>query len=509
MPLPQLAKNILVSLASQGVLLILGLFSTHAIFAYLGGDALGIVNFSLLISSILVSFFDAGINIVAVREIAANRTSDPPYATSVVQVLAGTTLLTLALSLFIVGIFSSLFLSIWTRTSLGNEGTLAFFFMTAGLLCGIVRAYFSIVLAGYDRIDFYNYAQLAFTLLQQIGIIILAAASGSLMTISFWYLISGVISCGIFGVGASHIVGRALFMPRWKPRFLLENASFIGRNFCNGFLSSFLFSLDRWFISRVLPLESLGLYGTVQGIAGKVALMPNAILSPAFVRLSHDISSASADALYLLYRRFQDLTLIAGVIGSGAVILFGDYLLARVFTPALARSLITPLFLLVVGHLFFIALFIPHWFALAHKRVDLLLRANIMSIPFTALVIGAGIGSYGITAAALVYACVAFSHYIFFIPRFSRICIHRKAACWYWETARIIGLAALAYAPACSVVFLLNDALIARALSFCIASGVFLLLIRLCVIKTLFKNIAELLRQAQMSSARPPIEIVP
>ena len=79
-----LKRNIVYSALGQAIILLLGLLSTKFIFKELGAEILGIINFSLIISSLLISLMDLGISPVVTREIAAHRFQDLQYIKDIV-----------------------------------------------------------------------------------------------------------------------------------------------------------------------------------------------------------------------------------------------------------------------------------------------------------------------------------------------------------------------------------------------------------------------------------------
>jgi O-antigen/teichoic acid export membrane protein len=63
-------RNIIFNFFGQGTLLLIGFVSFRYVYTSLGEDGLGIIYFSLMISSILASSLELGLAKTAIREIA-------------------------------------------------------------------------------------------------------------------------------------------------------------------------------------------------------------------------------------------------------------------------------------------------------------------------------------------------------------------------------------------------------------------------------------------------------
>ena len=233
MKVSQLGKNIITSFVGQGILLVSSFISTHVIYHHLGRDVLGLLNFSLLITSFLVSFLDFGISVVATRELAAYRSTRPEYTESIIRSLSFISLLTFCLSSLVIALLSPLLLNGWVRLeniSVVNSWVLvSFVCISVGLLLGILRTFYSIVLNGYERVDAVQWSQVSFVAIQQIGLITLPLIKSSLFVIAAWYLVSGLAGTALFGWRAFRVAGWPLFRPR-ASFFLRNNARYAVEN---------------------------------------------------------------------------------------------------------------------------------------------------------------------------------------------------------------------------------------------------------------------------------------
>jgi O-antigen/teichoic acid export membrane protein len=80
----KLSRNIVANLLGQVFVLLMAFVGTRFVFRGLGGDALGIIIFTLTLGNVLRSVLELGVCSTVVREIAAHRTDDPEYVVGVI-----------------------------------------------------------------------------------------------------------------------------------------------------------------------------------------------------------------------------------------------------------------------------------------------------------------------------------------------------------------------------------------------------------------------------------------
>src|SRR5438128_5986146 len=85
MAMNSLLRNVAYNIAGQGFVLSLTFVAVRFIFRALGDDAFGLIYFSLLVITVVVSALELGIGSTAVREVAAHASTDPSYVRDFVR----------------------------------------------------------------------------------------------------------------------------------------------------------------------------------------------------------------------------------------------------------------------------------------------------------------------------------------------------------------------------------------------------------------------------------------
>src|SRR3954468_11638568 len=80
-----LARNMLWNVVGQGVTVALGFLAVKFVYARLGKDAVGIIYFTLTVSSVLTLALDLGISSTVVREVSARFARDPAYVSALMR----------------------------------------------------------------------------------------------------------------------------------------------------------------------------------------------------------------------------------------------------------------------------------------------------------------------------------------------------------------------------------------------------------------------------------------
>ena len=135
-----LRRNITANMFGQGILMILSLVSTRLIFKGLGPDVLGVIYFSMTVTSVVIIMADMGVSHTITREIAANRYRDAGYVTALIgstSVLAWSAYLLFTL---VVIIAAPLLVNHWLQISKIEPSTiLSFQIISASLLLAIPK----------------------------------------------------------------------------------------------------------------------------------------------------------------------------------------------------------------------------------------------------------------------------------------------------------------------------------------------------------------------------------
>ena len=376
-PIGGLKRNITANIIGQGILMILSLISTRLIFKGLGSDVLGVIYFSMTVTSFVITLSDMGVSHTITREIAANRHKDAGYVTALIgstSVLAWSAYLLFTL----VVIAAPLLVNQWLQISKIEPSTiLSFQIISAALLLAIPRTLYSSMISGYERLDLWNLTNIITVGFQQLGLIAVLGWGGGLHHVAIWYAISGVAGLVIFAAIAVRLSGFRAWRMSYQWPVIKKNIRFGSHLFINSMVGYFLYQIDRCTISRFLPVKMLGYYGVAQSLASKCGMVPGAVASAAFPALSTGVGNRERAEWIGQYNKLQDFCCYVIIPASAAVAMVGIVVMALVFNYEIVKAAWLPLLFLSVGQLLLGLQYVPYMLSIAMKKPELSLRANI------------------------------------------------------------------------------------------------------------------------------------
>jgi O-antigen/teichoic acid export membrane protein len=452
-----LRRNITANMFGQGILMILSLVSTRLIFKGLGPDVLGVIYFSMTVTSVVIIMADMGVSHTITREIAANRYRDAGYVTALIgstSVLAWSAYLLFTL---VVIIAAPLLVNHWLQISKIEPSTiLSFQIISASLLLAIPKTLYSSMISGYERLDLWNMANIITVGFQQLGLIAVLGWGGRLHHVALWYAISGVAGLVIVAAIAVRLSGLSAWHMSYQWPVIQKNIRFSSHLFVNSLVGYFVYQIDRWTVSKFLPVKMLGYYGVAQSLASKCSMVPGAIASAAFPALSMGVVNRERAEWRGQYNKLQDFCAYVIIPASAAVAMLGIIVIALVFNDEVMKAAWLPLMFLSVGQLLLGLQYVPYMLSIAMKKPELSLRANIRAL---AIVIPLAVLltiNYGLAGAALTTGIASVIHMIFFIPMFSSECLNNRARYWYYKTGLFIILGGISYGLPWSALWMLG-----------------------------------------------------
>ena len=284
------------------------------------------------------------------------------------------------------------------------------------------------------------------TALQHIGMIVVLLLGGGLYQVSFWYAVSSIIGILLFMYPLMHLDGKQSLYLRFDMAVIRRNAGFASKMFANSLATAINTQIDKWVISRYLPVSLLGYYGFAQGLISKGVVFPGALVSAAFPALAVSISRGNNEAWHALYHKLQDFCCYVYMPITAAVAMIGAVIIHLVFSREVAQLMMYPLLLLAAAQFLLGALYVPSWLSYALNRPDISLRANswalVVVVPFTILLTYQW-GIIGAAASSVLYAVYQSTYFIPF-----QCCLSRCGAWNGRTTGMFMWLAAETYGPA-------------------------------------------------------------
>jgi O-antigen/teichoic acid export membrane protein len=474
-----LKRNIVYSALGQAIILLLGLLSTKFIFKELGAEILGIINFSLIISSLLISLMDLGISPVVTREIAAHRFQDLQYIKDIVGTASFLAWGGVAIAGLGVIILAPIFTTHWLQLEdMSNvDVVLALQIITISLLLGIPRSMYGAIVAGYERIDLVSVANVLTTGLQQAGLILIIGFGGELFNVAIWYGFSSI--CGVF-IFATAVLKLGDTVDLW-PKF---NLNIIYRNYRYSFLlcsnstaNYFVTQIDKWMISKWLSVSTLGFYGFAFSLSSKGSILPNSIVSAAFPALSASVANRKKSEWVEQYQKLQDLCCYLSVPVFAAMAMLGIVVTGFVFNDEIVRMLWLPLLILSIGQLMSSMLYVPAWLTFAMKKPELSLKTNLLAVIIVVPPIFYLIYNYGLLGAAFSPALYCLWQFAYFIPRIYKECLQSSPLDWYLRSGGMSAMGCLIFGISWAGAWSMGEGLAVKGLlaAFTIGTMAFLL----------------------------------
>ena len=427
-----LKRTILSNMSGQAILMVLSLVSAHLIFHRLGADVLGVIYFAVTVTFVLITLSDMGIAMALTREIAAHRHNDRDYVSDLIGsslVLAWTTY---GMSCILIAFFSPYLIKHWLQT--GNIDhrvtTISFVVISGSLLLAIPRTIYSAVIAGTERMDMWNVANVAAVGIQQLGMILVLGFGGTLYDVAMWYAISGITGLVIFGAMAGLLSGISPLRLSYRWAVIRRNIHFGSRLFASTMVGYFVGQMDKWIVSKLLPASMLGYYGVAQGLVSKGGMIPGAIAAAALPALSTSVANRERSDWMTQYHKLHDFCSYIYIPVSAAVAMLGIIVMTYVLNEDVVQKIWPTLVFLAIGQLLMGLQYVPYMLTLAMKRPEIPLRANLWTLVFSvplAVLLTIRFGSAGAAFSIILSSAL----YLFcFIPRFSAECL--KTSGWRW-----------------------------------------------------------------------------
>ena len=181
-PIRQIAKNISILFLAQLVTYMLGFFTLAYSARYLGLESFGILSFAMAFTSIFGIICDLGLNTLAVREVAREKSLTKQYSlnfTLIKFILAAITFLSVVIAANLMGLDQ-------TTTKV------VFIFTLSYILTSFSTTFYSIFQA-YEKMEFQSLATILNSIIVLIGVLLAIKLNFNLIDFSYIYLFSSII----------------------------------------------------------------------------------------------------------------------------------------------------------------------------------------------------------------------------------------------------------------------------------------------------------------------------
>jgi len=444
-------RNIVYNGLGQGLGLLVGFVAVRYVFRRLGGDALGLIYFSLAFSTALTVAVQLGICESAVREVASHHGNRPEYIKSFIR--TSSTLYWVAyLVLAIVAYTASPYLvHHWVKLNSLDPVTAITIMriLSLGALVSLPGGLYRAMLTGLQHMGLTNVIDVSAKALQQAGIFGILSLHGNLFHVSYWIVASMVVQVAVTWVACSRYFSlRSLLVPGLSLAVVKENMGFASGLIAITLCSWVLGQVDRVIISKLLPLALLGIYTFARSAISQGQLLTSAINTAIFPHFSALHGSGKKEELKKAYTRIHDLICLGTVPIFAAVPFAAIPVFSRMFDMPSARLLLLPATFLTIGTYINGTLTSPYVVLLAKGRTDIAAKQNIGALFVVVPVSIVSIYFFGLNGAGFSWVVYGLFAYAYGVPMACRECLGMPARAWYWHVGRIMGLALLIYGGA-------------------------------------------------------------
>lgn len=444
----KVARNIIYNGVGQGISVVLGFVAVRLVFRRLGGDALGLIYFSVALSSALSVAVRLGICESAVREVAAHNESRPDYIRRFVRTCSTLYWLGYALLGTVAFVAAPYFIHHWVKlVSLdAATATRMMRILTLGALVTLPLSLYRALLMGLQHMGATNLIDVGSKAVQQGGIFLILLAHGSLFQVAWWIAVSTAMPIlAYLAVGARFFSVRAMLLPGFSTDVVKQNFRFASGLVAITLCSWLLTEIDKITVSKLLPLALLGLYTFTRSAVSQGQMVTSAISNAVFPHLSALHGSHDRAGLRRTYDVYQDLICLGTAPVFAGIVFAAVPVFSRVFDAHSAHLLLVPTTFLCIGSFMNGALNTPYVVSLAVGRPDIAARQNALALLVVVPVSACAIYWFGLNGAGLSWVIYHIYAYSYGLPQICQQCIGIAPRAWYQHFLRILGTAVVIY----------------------------------------------------------------
>jgi O-antigen/teichoic acid export membrane protein len=473
-----MSKNIIYNLLGQGLLLILSFISIKYIFNRLGSDALGIIQFTVMLNTMIISVIEMGISSVTVREVSAYFKLEREYIKCLIQTFSLFYWTMCVLVGIMIFFLSPIIVENWISLKTMDPTMAINILRVLGItsLLGLPQSLYSSLLRGLQRMEFNNIIDVSITGIQQLGTIFIIVRGNTLLHVIYWFAACYILKIILYLIISIHFFTLKAMLPVYSALVVKRNLGFSLRMMVISITVFLNWQIDKVIISKFFPISVIGYYSPAYSAVSKGAVVSYAIAQAAFPSFSNLFKAGDRIKLISQYRNVQDfLCFVLAPIFAG--IQFAALpLFSYLFNDDIAKLLLLPTTMLCIGFYMSGTLAVPYVFSLAVGKPGIAARQNLYAlfvvIPISFLLIY----YHGLTGAGLSYVFYNVFAYLYSIPRTCRECLEIRWQEWYLHIARIFALVGITYGVAWIILVIFdNYSSFSIAWAYIVATIVFLI----------------------------------
>lgn len=310
----KITKNTIALAISSVANLVIGFFFTMYVARYLGVDGFGILSFALALTAIFGVLTHVGINQLAIREVARDKSLAVKYLanmTALKIILAAVTFGSIALTVKMMGYPA--------------QTAIVIYIIALSVIADAFTLSFLSIFQAYERMEFVTLAQVLSLVVRLAGALFVITHGFGLNAFAFTYLVSSASALLCSYVVSSHKVTRLTL--QFDFNFFKEAL----RHSWPFGLSITFYTLSMWISSVILSSlkgdEAVGLYSAAYRMETFLLFVPIAFNGAVFPVMSQ-FSFFSKDSMKsTLVKAVKYLTILGVPIGVGIAVLANEIIL--------------------------------------------------------------------------------------------------------------------------------------------------------------------------------------
>ncbi len=378
----RIRKNLIANFGGQGSRALMALVFVPFYVRILGVEAYGLIG---LYASLLIALglFDAGMRPTLAREMA-RFTGGAMNADEIRTLLRSVELplFTVALAIALLMAAAAPWLAQhWVHPEHLQRGAIAHAFAVMGFVAAlqIVESAYDSCLAGLQRQVLQNAIITAMAALRGFGALAVLWAWPTVQAFFLWQAAVALLSLTLLGLAVYRSLPPAAAPVRFSLPALLSVRRYALGMFAIVLVAVLLTQMDKFLLSRLVPLGELGRYTIAAAVAGAIGFVAGPVGNAYYPRMTELVARGETADLAAIFHQATKLTALLTGTAAAMCLLFGERLLSLwLHDPALGASAAPLLALLALGGMFNSLSAVPYLLQLAHGNTGTTLRLNLV-----------------------------------------------------------------------------------------------------------------------------------
>lgn len=296
------------------------------------------------------------------------------------------------------------------------------------------------------------------------GVLVLLFIAPTVQVFFLWQVVAAAIQAVVLASLLWRLSPSADHRPRFAAAALRSIWLFSAGVTGITIVSVVLTQLDKFLVSKLLPLETFGYYSLAGSIAGMLNLAAMALYGALFPAFSQLIAAGRIDELRALYHKScQLLSVVLFPIGVTVMLFSRELLSFYVRDPLVVEHTHALLSLLVLGNMFLSVMLLPLALQLGYGWTSLSLYKNVVAVVLFVPLLYFMIVRHGVIGAAIVWIVLTLGYVLIEIPLMHRRILPDAQWRWYFIdigaplaiSAVVIGVTRLLVSPRSSLLLAL------------------------------------------------------